>query len=85
MNSLALEYCLLRRHEDALLLQEKVLEVRRRILPLDHPDIGDISACCLTSRVTEMVTRGFEMIQTKPCTTLQRRTLNLGGNRKRGY
>jgi hypothetical protein len=34
---------------------------------------------------SEMVTRGFEMIQTKPCTTLQRRTLNLGGNRKHGY
>jgi hypothetical protein len=51
MNSLALEYCLLGRHQDALVLQEKVLEVRRRILPVDHSDIGDACARRFTSRV----------------------------------
>ncbi len=82
MNSLALEYCLLRRDQDALVLQEKVLEGRRRILPADHPDIGDTRM--LFDFTSEMVTRGFEMIQTKPCTTLLRRTPPLGGNRRRG-
>lgn len=51
MNSLALEYCLLGRHKDAMVLQEKVLEVRRRILPVDDSDIGDAHALCLTLRV----------------------------------
>jgi hypothetical protein len=40
MNALGLEYCYLGRHKDALELQKEVLEVRRRILPADHLNIG---------------------------------------------
>jgi hypothetical protein len=40
MNNLADTYGALGRHEDALELQEKTLEFRRRVLPQNHPDIG---------------------------------------------
>ena len=30
------------RHADALALREKVLEFRRRVLPEDHPEIGEV-------------------------------------------
>ena len=30
------------RHADALVLREKVLEFQRRVLPMDHPDIGEV-------------------------------------------
>ena len=42
MGNLALTYKELGRHADALALEEKVLEFRRRVLPEDHPDIGEI-------------------------------------------
>ena len=29
------------RHADALAIKERVLEFRRRVLPADHPDIGE--------------------------------------------
>ena len=40
MNNLAATYSELGRHQDALVLQEKTLEFRRRVLPENHPDIG---------------------------------------------
>jgi len=40
MNNLADTYSALGRHQDALDLQEKTLEFRRRVLPQNHPDIG---------------------------------------------
>jgi hypothetical protein len=30
------------RHADALVLREKVLEFRRRVLPEHHPEIGEV-------------------------------------------
>jgi hypothetical protein len=42
MNNLADTYDDLGRHADALVLREKVLEFRRRVLPEDHPDIGEV-------------------------------------------
>ena len=42
MNNLAVTYAALGRHADALVLKEKVLEFRRRVLPEDHPDIGEV-------------------------------------------
>ena len=42
MSNLAMTYGALGRHADALALQEKVLEFRRRALPEDHPDIGEV-------------------------------------------
>jgi hypothetical protein len=41
MNNLALTYRDLGRHADALLMQEAVLERFCRLLPADHPDIGE--------------------------------------------
>ena len=41
MGNLAQTYSLLGRHADALVQGEKVLERLRRVLPADHPDIGE--------------------------------------------
>ena len=41
MGHLALTYAGLGRHADALVLEEQVLEFRRRVLPEDHPEIGE--------------------------------------------
>ena len=41
MINLAGTYRALGRHADALALQEKALEFRRRVLPEDHPAIGE--------------------------------------------
>ena len=41
MNNLAMSYSALGRHADALAMQERVLEFRRRVLPENHPDIGE--------------------------------------------
>jgi hypothetical protein len=40
MGNLATMYRALGRHQDALVLQEKTLEFRRRVLPENHPHIG---------------------------------------------
>ena len=41
MGNLALTYSALGRHDDALAMEERVLEFRRRVLPENHPDIGE--------------------------------------------
>ena len=41
MNNLAETYGALGRHADALAMGEQVLEFRRRVLPANHPDIGE--------------------------------------------
>ncbi len=41
MNNLASTYRDLGRHADALAMGEQVLEFRRRVLPANHPDIGE--------------------------------------------
>ena len=41
MGHLAGTYSALGRHSDALAMEESVLEFRRRVLPEDHPDIGE--------------------------------------------
>ena len=41
MGILASTYSALGRHEDALAMNERVLELFRRVLPEDHPDIGE--------------------------------------------
>ncbi len=40
MSNLANAYNALGRHQDALVLQEKLLEVWRRVLPENHPNLG---------------------------------------------
>ena len=50
MGSLAGTYSALGRHSDALAMEESVLELRRRVLPEDHPWIGEgrvWSAACV--------------------------------------
>ena len=41
MNNLAMMYSDLGRHADALAMGEEVLEFRRRVLPANHPEIGE--------------------------------------------
>ncbi len=41
MNNLAATYSDLGRHADALAIKEQVLEFQRRVLPANHPDIGE--------------------------------------------
>ena len=40
MLNLALTYRALGRYQDALVMNEKTLELLRRVLPENHPDIG---------------------------------------------
>ncbi len=40
MGNLAATYGTLGRHQDAVVLGEKTLEFRRRVLPENHPQIG---------------------------------------------
>ncbi len=40
MSNLAATYSDLGRHKDALVMKEKTLEFRRRVLPENHPDLG---------------------------------------------
>ena len=47
MLNLANTYSALGRHEDALVLRERVLEFRRRVLPENHPDIGELHGGCV--------------------------------------
>jgi hypothetical protein len=41
MDNLASTYSALGRHADALAMQERALEFLCRVLPADHPDIGE--------------------------------------------
>jgi len=41
MSNLAATYTALGRHADALAMGEQVLEFQRRVLPANHPDIGE--------------------------------------------
>ena len=40
IGNLANTYSALGRHQDALVMMEKTLEFRRRVLPENHPDVG---------------------------------------------
>ncbi len=41
MGNLAVTFSALGRHADALAMEEQVLEFQRRVLPADHPSIGE--------------------------------------------
>ena len=41
MDNLSLRYSALGRHADALAMQERVLEFKHRVLPANHPHIGE--------------------------------------------
>ena len=60
MSNLATTYGNLGRHSEALAMRESVLEFMRRVLPADHPDIGEGhvwsgAACALLLIVTVWV------------------------------
>jgi hypothetical protein len=42
MGNLANSYDEIGRHADALVLREQVLEFFQRVLPEDHPEIGEV-------------------------------------------
>ena len=50
MSNLAVTYSALGRHDDALAMEERVLEFRRRVLPENHPHIGEGDVWCLIAR-----------------------------------
>jgi hypothetical protein len=41
MINLAVTYGALGRHADALAMKEQALEIQRRVLPANHPEIGE--------------------------------------------
>jgi hypothetical protein len=41
MGNLAVTYSALGRHADALAMEKQALEIRRRVLPANHPEIGE--------------------------------------------
>ncbi len=47
MGNLAESYSALERHDEALEMREKTLEFYRRVLPENHPKIGEGDAVCL--------------------------------------
>ena len=51
MGNLANSYSDLGRHEEAVEMKEKTLEFRRRVLPENHPDIGEGDAAYGGARV----------------------------------
>jgi len=51
MGSLAISYSHLGRHQEAVEMREKTLEFRRRVLPENHPDIGEGDAAYGGARV----------------------------------
>jgi hypothetical protein len=52
MNNLANSYYFLERHNDALMMRENVLKLRRRYLPENHPLLGEHD-CVLTDSLIE--------------------------------
>ena len=65
MVSLAGSYFTFRRHADEVVLREKVLEIRHRKLPEDHPDTGNNNVChCSNSTANVSV---CSQIYGQPC------------------
>ncbi len=69
MANLAMSYSNLGRFEDALAMEESVLELRRRVLPENHPDIGEGhvrsgDACALLNCARDAFT--YDDVQARP-------------------
>ena len=45
MSNLAQTYSVMGRHADALAMQERLLDLRRRFLPKNDPEIGEYGMC----------------------------------------
>jgi hypothetical protein len=86
MNNLAVSYAHLGRHNEALAMRESVLEFRRRVLPENHPDIGEGhvrsgDACALLNCARDAFT--YDGVQARPCRILPHRILAFEGTTKR--
>jgi hypothetical protein len=77
MGNLAGTYSDLGRHAEALAMLESVLELYRRVLPADHPDIGEGHVLTGAAYALLLILQGW------PCIILLRRTLNSKNIRKR--
>ena len=69
MNNLANSYSDLGRHNEALAMGESVLEFYRRVLPENHPDIGEGhvrsgDACALLNCARDAFT--YDDVQARP-------------------
>jgi hypothetical protein len=69
MGNLASSYSDLGRHEEALAMDELVLDFRRRVLPENHPDIGEGhvrsgDACALLNCARDAFT--YDDVQARP-------------------
>ncbi len=59
MGNLAMCFHDLGRHEDALVMQEKVLEFNRRVLPENHTEIGEGRMSSDASRLLHLYVNFF--------------------------
>ena len=63
MSNLASTYRDLGRHEDALAMRERVMEFMRRVLPANHPDIGEGCAGRDALHVLRLIARGSALFE----------------------
>ena len=87
MNTLSATYNALKRHEDALLLQQKTLQLELRSLPENHPNLGVTSLwCCLTfnqmlvvlgTTMSNLATTYSELGQHEDALEMQERELHI--------
>ena len=69
MGNLAVSYYALGRHDEALAMRESVVEFYRRVLPENHPDIGEGhvrsgDACALLNCARDAFT--YDDVQARP-------------------
>ena len=85
MGDLAQTYSALGRHDDALAMKERVLEFRRRVLPENHPHIGegDVWYWIACTRFSDCDAWVLFDVQAWPWGILPRRTLPLEGTTMR--
>ncbi len=86
MGNIAVSYSKLGMHEEALGINEEVLKFYRRVLPENHPDIGEGrvgSDVC--TRLVDCEGTGFSYcdVQARPWAILLRHTPTSGCTRKR--
>jgi len=86
MNNLGLSYSNLGRHSEALAMRESVLEFYRRVLPADHPWIGEGRVWGVLLRVLFwwLLRCAHALdVQARPWVILVRHTATSEGTRKR--
>ena len=69
MYNLGTSYISVERFDEALVMNEKALKFRQRVVPADHPDIGGVHVF-YDDIVCLILTRGFGLFQVTPCLSL---------------